>query len=179
MIRPFIVGLLGVLAIAGSVVMSQAGPTGGGEQVRAETHLHLMQNEGQSLEGMAAPLNARVWYFTARLKQVEHLKALATARASSSSHSGVRTSSGGGSFPGDCIANHESAHAGLYTAYNPHPANNGNASGKYQVTSGTWNGYGGYSEARFAPPAVQEAQAHELWSRNPHAWNGTGCAGTG
>lgn len=98
----------------------------------------------------------------------------ATRHATSSSN--VTRANSSGSFPAECIARHESG--GSYTAYNPEPAGNGNASGKYQITSGTWSGYGGYSEARDAPPGVQEQQARELWSRDPHAWHGTGCPGT-
>lgn len=78
-------------------------------------------------------------------------------------------------FPGECIARHESATSGLYTAQNP----SSSASGKYQILNSSWGRYGGYVRAKDAPPAVQEAQALTLWARNPHAWNGTNCPGTG
>lgn len=112
-----------------------------------------------------------------------YLEALARQRESAarvrvSRHATTRvgTSRATGTFPAECIARHESG--GDYTAYNPTPAPNGHASGKYQITSGTWGGYGGYPEARDAPPSVQEQQARELWARDPHAWSGTGCPGT-
>ncbi|MBV9809414.1 MAG: transglycosylase family protein [Solirubrobacterales bacterium] len=40
--------------------------------------------------------------------------------------------------------------------------NDKTASGYYQITDGTWAGYGGYPEAYLAPKAVQDAKAHEL-----------------
>jgi hypothetical protein len=35
--------------------------------------------------------------------------------------------------------------------------------GKWQITTGTWGGYGGYATADQAPEAVQDAKARELW----------------
>lgn len=47
--------------------------------------------------------------------------------------------------------------SGDYAAVNPHST----ASGAYQYTDGTWNGYGGYSRALFAPPKIQDKRFKE------------------
>ena len=52
------------------------------------------------------------------------------------------------------------------------------ASGRYQALKGTWDGYGGYAEAKDAPPEVQEAWAREAyakagtrpWNASRHCW---------
>jgi hypothetical protein len=46
-------------------------------------------------------------------------------------------------------------------AQNPHST----ASGLYQVLNSTWNNYDGYARAMYAPPAVQEQFALELYTR--------------
>lgn len=38
------------------------------------------------------------------------------------------------------------------------------ATGKWQITKGTWGGYGGYAEARDAPESVQDEKARQLWA---------------
>lgn len=44
------------------------------------------------------------------------------------------------------------------------------ASGKWQIVSGTWGGYGGYPNAASAPESVQDAKAAEVWA------GGAGCS---
>jgi hypothetical protein len=55
-----------------------------------------------------------------------------------------------------------------YRAENP----TSTASGRYQITDGSWNGYGGYHHAADAPPDVQDARARQMWAggAGAHHW---------
>lgn len=127
------------------------------------------------LEGIVAPVMEGRWYaltiWHAEMAR-EWYSAATRARRARFQRETPQRGSGGG-FPGDCIAAHESG--GNYSAQNP----TSSASGKYQVLDSTWDGYAGYASSKDAPPAIQEQYARELWSKNPSAWNGTGCPGTG
>ena len=86
-----------------------------------------------------------------------------------------------------CIRNHESRHAGHYTARNP----SSSASGAGQWIRATWQGLAPwvrvngrpvaarYPEAYLAPAWVQDAAFRHVYARNGlHMWRGTGCPGT-
>lgn len=49
---------------------------------------------------------------------------------------------------------------GNYDAENP----TSSASGAYQIIDGTWGGYGGYSHASDAPPALQDERAAQIYA---------------
>lgn len=56
---------------------------------------------------------------------------------------------------------------GDYQAQNAYSS----ASGAFQIVTGTWNGYGGYIEAKMAPKHVQDAKAIELYNqRGTQPW---------
>lgn len=65
-----------------------------------------------------------------------------------------------------CIAKYESG--GNPTAQNP----TSSASGLYQFIDGTWNNYGGYSRAMYAPVSVQTEKFYQVWDngRGAHNW---------
>jgi hypothetical protein len=57
-----------------------------------------------------------------------------------------------------CIAKYESG--GNPRAQNPHST----ASGLYQFVNGTWNHFGGYARAMYAPVSVQTAKFYQVWN---------------
>lgn len=81
------------------------------------------------------------------------------ARPRGPSPSGAVATSGrcGGSLPPCSVMMCESK--GDNTAQN----STSSASGKWQITRGTWNGYGGYPSAASAPESVQDDKARQLW----------------
>lgn len=70
----------------------------------------------------------------------------------------------GGDLPPCYVMMRESG--GNITAQNP----TSTASGKWQFLDSTWQGYGGYAKARYAPESVQDAKARQLWA------GGRGCS---
>jgi len=77
----------------------------------------------------------------------------------------------GGPLPNCCTLRIESG--GNPTAQNPHSS----ASGLWQFMHDTWAGYGGYSEAKYAPPEVQNQRAIEVFAGGAGwgNWKGDGC----
>lgn len=57
---------------------------------------------------------------------------------------------------------------GNYKAQNPRST----ASGKYQFIRGTWGNYGGYRDAKDAPPEVQDEKARQVFAEQGSSpWN--------
>jgi len=72
-------------------------------------------------------------------------------------------------FVASLIKQHESG--GNYSAVN-HDRPGNTASGAYQYTDPTWNGYGGYRSAALAPRAVQDQRATQDIAANLQKYNG-------
>lgn len=79
----------------------------------------------------------------------------------SSAPSGGGCASGGGSLDAVPEAIWQRESGGNYCARNP-----SGACGAYQIMPGTWNGYGGYTSACDAPPAVQDEKARTMAACN-------------
>jgi hypothetical protein len=79
----------------------------------------------------------------------------------------------GGALPSCCTLQAESR--GQPTAQNPVSS----SSGLWQFTHDTWAGYGGYSEAKYAPASVQNERAAQVFAggRGASNWFGDGCYG--
>lgn len=77
----------------------------------------------------------------------------------------------GGDLPSCCTLRAESG--GIPTAQNP----TSSSSGLWQFTHDTWAGYGGYSEAKYAPPEVQNERARIVFAggRGASNWYGDNC----
>jgi len=85
-------------------------------------------------------------------------RAAATRRTPSPTTAQQGSGACGGSLPSCAVLACESG--GNIRAQNPRSS----ASGKWQVISSTWNGYGGYPTAASAPESVQDAHARQLYA---------------
>lgn len=75
----------------------------------------------------------------------------------------------GGTLPPRSVLMCESG--GNYQAENP----TSTASGGWQITDGSWGGYGGYRHASDAPPEVQDQRAAQLWAGGKGASHWRAC----
>jgi hypothetical protein len=75
----------------------------------------------------------------------------------------------GGDLPPCYVKMRESG--GDYNAQNP----SSSASGAWQFLDSTWNGFGGYARAAYAPPDVQDARAREVWAGGAGCSNWSAC----
>lgn len=77
----------------------------------------------------------------------------------------------GGVLPSCCTLEKESH--GTPTAQNP----SSSASGLWQFMHDTWGGYGGFMEAKYAPPGTQNERAAQVFAGGAGwgAWAGDGC----
>lgn len=89
-----------------------------------------------------------------------HKKIIATAK-----HKVKKSTKIGLSGIASCIAKYESG--GNPRAQNPHSS----ASGLFQFIDGTWNHFGGYARAMYAPVAIQLQKFYIVWNGGRGAGN--------
>lgn len=101
----------------------------------------------------------------AQRAEAERVKTEQESLAAQSASSQVQLASASASAGDDAFSRLRMCEAGgVYSR------NSGNGYyGAYQYDIGTWAGYGGYARADLAPPAVQDAKAHE--TQAARGWN--------
>lgn len=75
----------------------------------------------------------------------------------------------GGDLPPCYVMMRESG--GSITAQNP----TSTASGKWQFLDSTWQGYGGYAKASYAPEHIQDEKARQLWAGGAGCFHWSAC----
>jgi hypothetical protein len=131
-------------------------------QQRRDTEAAALQNWYQTAAQQEAAAHTAVRVATPRAQPVPR-KPVATnikltVKPSTKPTTTPVASGCGGNLPPCSVMMCESG--GNPTAQNPRST----ASGTWQILDSTWNGYGGYSRAMYAPVEVQNAKAAELYA---------------
>lgn len=130
-----------------------------GASVDPPTSLHPAINRGLArLQTLAAHVARSQFDDAARRAAAERARVVAASAPRPAVAFEPSSGRCGGDLPSCSIMECESG--GNVRAENP----TSSASGKWQITSGSWGGYGGYARASDAPESVQDARARELWA---------------
>lgn len=117
-----------------------------------------------------AAVDAQAAHDAAAARQVP-IQGSSPPPADSTTPTGGGCAAGGGDLSGASAFVVARESGGNYCAKNP----GSSACGAYQILDSTWNGFGGYSSACQAPPAVQDAKAKSM---DPCNWQPPNyCAG--